>query len=83
MVDFLNLALNKSEMFFLNAVSHAKEYAAKVPFLVPKDTIKIRINMYIGVKKKLTNQQPRTNNETKSSLNTWNNKNSFPINPAL
>ena len=46
-------------------------------------TKKTKINMYIGVKKKLTSQHPRTNKEIKSSRSTWNNKNSFPMNPAL
>lgn len=40
------------------------------PFLGPNITRNISINMYMGVKKKLTNQQPRTNNDIKSSLNT-------------
>ena len=37
----------------------------------------------MGVKKKLTNQQPLTTKDIKSSLKTWNNKNSLPRNPAL
>ncbi len=40
------------------------------PFLGPNITINTSINIYIGVKKKLTSQQPRTNNDMKSSLNT-------------
>ena len=39
--------------------------------------------MYIGVKKKLTNQHPRTNQDKKSSRKTWKSNNSFPIKPAL
>ena len=53
------------------------------PFFILKATIKLKINIYIGVKKKLTNQQPLTTIDKKSSLNTWNSKNSLPKNPAL
>lgn len=53
------------------------------PFLGPNITKNTRANMYIGVKKKLTNQQPLTNKDIKSSLSTWNSRNSLPKNPAL
>lgn len=33
-------------------------------------TTKVKMNMYIGVKKKLTNQHPRTTKDKKSSLKT-------------
>ena len=59
------------------------EYTPIKPFLGPNITIKTSMNIYIGVKKKLTNQHPLTNKEIKSSRKTWNNKNSLPIKPAL
>lgn len=40
----------------------------RAAFFTPKVTEKTRINIYIGVKKKLTIQQPRTKNDKKSSL---------------
>jgi hypothetical protein len=42
----------------------------KTPFLGPNTTTKVKINMYIGVKKKLTNQQALTIRDKKSSLKT-------------
>ena len=77
-VDFSNVKLWK-RLFTV----HEEEYTPIKPFLGPNITIKIKRNIYIGVKKKLTNQQPRTNKEIKSSLNTWKSKNSFPRKPAL
>ena len=46
-------------------------------------TKKIKKNIYIGVKKKLTNQHPRTKYEIKSSRITCRSKNSLPKKPAL
>lgn len=74
---------NDEYIFPIKLKSHTPEYAAKVPFFGPNITIKASINIYIGVKKKLTNQQPLTNKVIKSSRNTWKSKNSFPKNPAL
>jgi hypothetical protein len=42
----------------------------KTPFLGPNITTKVKINIYIGVKKKLTSQQARTTKDRKSSLKT-------------
>jgi hypothetical protein len=36
------------------------EYTTMAPFFILNITKNIKKNMYIGVKKKLTNQQPRT-----------------------
>lgn len=80
---FLIKKLFKSELILLDLKDQVKKNVDKTPFLGPKITIKDKINIYIGVKKKLTNQQALTNKDKKSSLNTWNNKNSFPKNPAL
>ena len=58
-------------------------YATIAPFLGPKYTKNTSISIYMGVKKKLTSQQPLTQSDIKSSRKTWNNKNSFPIKPAV
>jgi hypothetical protein len=50
--------------------SQLGEYATIEPFLGPNITKKTNINIYMGVKKKLTNQQPLTNKDRKSSLRT-------------
>jgi hypothetical protein len=42
----------------------------KIPFFGPNITTKTKINIYIGVKKKLTNQQALTIKDKKSSLKT-------------
>lgn len=73
----------KACMCLVNEKSHADEYAIIEPFLGPNMTRKTSTNMYIGVKKKLTNQHPLTNRDKKSSLNTWNKRNSLPKKPAL
>ena len=44
-------------------------YATIEPFLTLNNTIKFKINIYIGVKKKLTSQQPLTTTDIKSSFN--------------
>ena len=66
-----------------NEKFHTDLYATIDPFFTPNIAKNTSISMYIGVKKKLTNQQPLTHKAKKSSLSTWKSKNSFPRNPAL
>ena len=75
--------LNSNVTCELNNEPHAPLYEIIEPFLILNITIKFNINIYIGVKKKLTSQHPRTTVDIKSSLNTWNNKNSLPKKPVL
>lgn len=44
-------------------------YVTNVLFFIPKFTTIIKVNIYIGVQKKLINQQDLTKIDMKSSLN--------------
>ena len=66
-----------------NEKFHSDLYATIDPFFTPNIAKNTNISIYIGVKKKLTNQHPLTHKDRKSSRSTWKSKNSFPKNPAL
>lgn len=71
------------EAWVNNKEYHPPLYTVIEPFFVLNITTNVSINIYMGVKKKLTSQQPLTIKEIKSSRNTWKSKNSLPKNPAL
>ena len=67
------------EFFFVNNIPkawsenekfHTDLYATIDPFFTPNIAKNTSISIYIGVKKKLTNQHPLTHNAKKSSLST-------------